>query len=724
MSDMIREYRTIDIHCDRANDMIPPIFASTGDDNGRILRVVLTDNGENVDPSEKLHAQLLINPSPYDSGSIGDLVDMTPVDGETATFEVGIPAGAVSKPGLKRMGVAFLLDNDDGSQDIVCSRPFTVNVEQGVLRIESDSAIGAFESAVRQAVASAQAAKASETNASDSAAVAERNASAASLSADSAKASETNAANSETNAKTSETAAKTSETNASQSANDAQLSASAAASSAQEASASAESAQMASDSATSAEASAAQSASEASTSAESAKTSETAAASSASAAATSEANAASSATVAREAVDGFGLEIGKTITGNPGTDAVVDIAKQGTKYVANFTIPRGDAGANGINDNVPIGTISGVVAQATDAYPALPRKVQVHGRTIENLWPIQKGTVAGITISTDDSGLISFSGTSTATDARSIEFDIDHSFAVGEKYTLFANNIPTGIRLIGIRFYNQNSMVKTFTTTSYEAYSIMVPDIEFDRVTSLIGLPTSTTNNGVVNGPMRVMLVEGDAVPVVFAPSGVNTVEPTKLVAAGKNLASVTTNSNNPNLLISDVLPPGNYVFSAVGDVLERGYNLRANSMSGYDIANGKFSQTTEFSLREYASVFLNLFNSGNIENIQIEKGASVTQFEQPVKIETNLPSDISLADGDTLTIDRNGTTQILHSEGEPTVLDNVTLPELPAPTFNVYTTGGYIPPTVDVDYEQDVNLVLQSLEAKIAALEINQATN
>ena len=47
--------------------------------------------------------------------------------------------------------------------------------------------------------------------------------------------------------------------------------------------------------------------------------------------------------------------------------------------------------------------------------------------------------------------------------------------------------------------------------------------------------------------------------------------------------------------------------------------------------------------------------------------------------------------------------------------------PELPAPAFNVYTTGGYIQPTVDVDYERDVNLVLEAMSAKIAALEVNQ---
>ena len=390
-------------------------------------------------------------------------------------------------------------------------------------------------------------------------------------------------------------------TAASQSASQAQSNATAANSSAQAAAASAESAQTATESAASSKDAAAQSASEASASAQAAEASKTNAAASASAAETSktnaaasasaaqasETNAAASATAAQQAVDGFGLEVGTTTTGEPGTDAAVEIQKQGTKYTANFTIPRGDKGSDGVNENVPLGTASGVVAQASDAYPALPRRVQVHGQTVD-----------------------------------------------------------------------------------------------------------------------------------------AHTVEPTKLIAAGKNLASVTSNSNNPNLLISDILPPGDYVFSAVGDILERGYNLKAGSIEGYDIVSGSRHQTTKFSLTQYASIFLNTYNVGSITNIQIEKGASATRFEQPVKRETNLPPDISLADGDTLTIDRDGTTQIVHSEGEPTVLDNVTLPELPAPTFNVYTTGGYVPPTVDVDYERDVNLVLQALEAKIAALQVADKTN
>lgn len=133
-------------------------------------------------------------------------------------------------------------------------------------------------------------------------------------------------------------------TDASQSATAAKASETAAGSSAQAAAASAESAQTAAESAASSKDAAAQSASEASEAAQAAETSKTNAASSASAAKISETNAAASATAAREAVDGFGLTVGTTTTGNPGTNAAVEIQKNGAKYTANFTIPRGDKG--------------------------------------------------------------------------------------------------------------------------------------------------------------------------------------------------------------------------------------------------------------------------------------------------------------------------------------------------------------------------------------------
>ena len=246
----------------------------------------------------------------------------------------------------------------------------------------------------------------------------------------------------------------------------------------------------------------------------------------------------------------------------------------------------------------------------------------------------------------------------------------------------------------------------------------------------------------------RLMLVEGDMVPDVFVPSGVHTVEPTKIIISGVNFADLSqairyknrgalitsktqskieyTGANSDTDTLFDLgitLPAGSYHIDYGKNVSNIGTNVQdvnsELSRNGYwGVYYGNPDRIT------FAEPF-NLFispkaGSGVIDDFQIS--STDTEYVPPVKIETNLPSDISLADGDTLTIDRDGTTRIVHAEGEPTVLDNVTLPKLPAPTFNAYTTGGSIPPTVDVDYERDVNLVLQALEAKIASLEVNQS--
>ena len=435
-----------------------------------------------------------------------------------------------------------------------------------------------------------------------------------------------------TDASASATAAASSASNASQSASSASTSASQAGESASQASGFASTASQAATTATgaasnaSASASAAQqSASGASASASAAKTSETNAASSASAAKTSATNAADSATAAQQAVDGFGLEVGTTTTGEPGSDAAVEIQKTGTRYTANFTIPRGDKGADGVNENVPLGTASGVVAQASYAYPALPRKVQVHGATSGgNSVEPMKLVVAGKNI-------------------------YDESYANLNPYWGRGEFDGNGDLLI----YSNADAVN-----GYAAFGIVKGDYQFP---------------------------EGEYVFSVLIP-------------------------NIPNSYLN------------VYNKTDKNYALRADNAYP-NITSGKVTISPE---KEYT---VNIeFGNGTgttdavkVSDIQIERGTVQTSYSKPETTFTNLPSDISLADGDTLVIDRDGTTRIVHAEGEPTVLDNVTLPELPAPTFNVYTAGGSIQPTVDVTYERDVNLVLQALEAKIASLKVNQ---
>ena len=328
MSDQLQDYRRIVLDCDFVNDWVPPIIASTGDLNGRMIVAKVTNNGSVVAPSEKLHAQLLVNPKPNDEGYFGDYVRMEPVTGyETAAFSCAIPYGAVSKPGMTRMGVAFLADNDDGTQDIICTRPFNVEVEQGVLRDDSDSAIGDFEENVRKAEQAAANAAESAEDAAGSASAAAESASNAAESAQSASNSAEQAATSASNASRSETAAAGSASAAESSANAASGSATAA------------------------------------------KQSQDAAAESATNAAESAETASNAATQATEAVNSFGLTVGSTTTSEPGSDAVVTIEKTGTKYTANFTIPRGEQGPQGPNGSTIVSHDDTLTGDGTSGTP-------------------------------------------------------------------------------------------------------------------------------------------------------------------------------------------------------------------------------------------------------------------------------------------------------------------------------------------------------------------
>lgn len=512
--------------------------------------------------------------------------------------------------------------------------------------------IGVISSAVEKAQASETNTKHSETNAAASAESALQSASTASASAEAARTSETNAAASAATASEASTAAKASETNAassasaaSQSASQAQSSATAAASSAQAASTSAESAKTASDSATSSKDAAAQSASDASASASAAKASETSAASSASAAKISETNAAASATAAQQAVDGFDLTVGSVTTGEPGTDATVDITKDGAKYTANFTIPRGEKGeqGGGGTENVLIGTASGTIAAADDSYSA-PRQIRVHGETIENFWKYKDGKKDDVNISIDDSGLITFSSDTTGLNRYAVFFDFPDEYLEPGKYTIYNwsndSNIMVGIasgfagdsQITGTSKCNANSS-STFEVISGRGYRFSV-NLE------------SRTVGEAFTSYVRVMIVKGENVLDKFTPSGITTAKPEKLV-------------------VQIVLA------------------------SGTDIPS---------------------------------------DFPKNESSEVALPSDLNLADGDTLVIDSDGSTQITHSSGEPTPSTPVTLPAIPAPTFAIYTKGGLTRPTVDVDYERNINIVINKLEQAIAVqaatMKVNQLTD
>lgn len=235
----------------------------------------------------------------------------------------------------------------------------------GTVQNVADTAIGNINQTVDNAMENIgkaeQSINESVTDARGSANAAANSAQQAIASSSAAQTSERNAANSATQASQSATASKQSETNAAESERNAASSAEQAANIVASVSGSVTQAKNAAQSASQSAASAAGSASTAGGSAQAAADSASKAGESATDAGNSERNAAQSAvhaaqsataaaqsaTEAQEAVDGFGLMVGSVTTGEAGTDASVDITKDGTKYTADFTIPQGAQGPRG-----------------------------------------------------------------------------------------------------------------------------------------------------------------------------------------------------------------------------------------------------------------------------------------------------------------------------------------------------------------------------------------
>lgn len=362
-------FRTVTVKINDISQQLPYIVVNQADDNGKIIRFVPMDHGQKV---TGFTGARLYYP-PRSDNQYGDYVTGVEADG---AWDFTIPVGVLSV-GRVECNLAFIDGNGEtysrnvvflvepavsGVFDPEDGQQTRIDKIIGTVQDTADTAIGSINKTASDAVENIgkaeQSINESVTAARGSADAAANSEQQAAASASAAQTSERNAANSAMQSSQSATSANQSETNAAESernaASSAEQAANVVASVSGSVSQAEDAARSASQSATAAAGSAsaaggnaqaaAQSASDASSSASAAKTSETNAASSASAAKTSETNAADSATAAQQAVDGFGLTVGSVTTGEPGTDAAVDITKTGAKYTANFTIPRGDKG--------------------------------------------------------------------------------------------------------------------------------------------------------------------------------------------------------------------------------------------------------------------------------------------------------------------------------------------------------------------------------------------
>ena len=358
----------------------------------------------------------------------------------------------------------------------------------------------------------------------------------------------------------------------------------------------------------------------------------------------------------------------------------------------------------------------GHVAHAEDAYAQKPIEVRVKGKTWVNRWPVINTEKDGITVSTGDDGTISVSGTSTAS-VRSVITTMAPAQA-GKTYSVItssANNgmsslnyeiaidasrSATGNNFISSMFAPGNgASSKTFTTPADTA-----------GLACIIRVDAGLT----VNASFRVMLVEGSEVPDCFTPpASITSVQAGNLVTSGKNLL----NEDAPTVdgVVGPQLPPGDYALSGT---LPSGASLKLlnGGADGETITDTSSLPHTFTAGHPFTPYYAGV--GGYATGLMLELGSTATAYEPPNITTTPLPSVElrSLPNGtcDELVIKSDGTatverrTQLSGDEvtalPEPTTEPQspVTLPALPAPTFNAYPVGGYVPGETCVDYYTD----------------------
>ena len=421
--------------------------------------------------------------------------------------------------------------------------------------------------------------------------------------------------------------------------------------------------------------------------------------------------------------------------------------------------------------NVPKRTVTDLVAHGEDAYAQKPIEVRVKGKTWANRWPYKETiTIGGITVSMDSTGLMTVSGTATE---EYITIGPAIGVAPNKTYTIAVSSLPANVIVLADSYSSENKWLSSISVRSGTT-AIGTTHADMGELRCLVHV----TKDATVNASFRVMLVEGDTAPDCFVPTGLHSVEPTNLVTSGKNLLrprpdlaqsttyGVTfTPQDDGGILVNgtsagsdgsyyniDFDPahlstaPGTDISAFVGSeivVSGNGGNVNISSVfKSIDDATTQPSGTVDGNaaivpagaVRARTYIFVNTNDTVNNVTVypQLELGSTATAYEPPNVTTTPLPEVElrGLPDGtcDELVIKADGTCEVERRtqlvDGEVVALDTpttepqspVTLPQLPAPTFNAYSDAD-IPSDTSVEYARDINLVLANLEAVQAAL-------
>ena len=347
----------------------------------------------------------------------------------------------------------------------------------------------------------------------------------------------------------------------------------------------------------------------------------------------------------------------------------------------------------------------------------------------KNLWvnPTNR-TVSGVTLTNNGDGSLTVSGTNTASGTIYMGATGPFALEAGKTYTISIDGNPAFSAYVNFRG-SDNSLLgsKSVGASNGQSSTTFSPSSS----TSAFQLGISVQAGVAISGTYHVMLNEGSTAQPWVAPG---TESEIRVMMAGKNLL----NEGAPTAagVVGPQLPPGDYALSGK---LPSGASLRllnggADGETITDASSLPHSFTASYPFTPYYAGV-----GGYATNLQLELGSTATAYEPPNVTQTPLPEvelrglpngtcdELIIAQDGTATVERR--TQLTGDEvtalPEPTTesLGTVSLPVLPAPTFNVWHDSD-VPSVTTVTYERDVHVALDKLQAQVSATTVREATN
>ena len=297
----------------------------------------------------------------------------------------------------------------------------------------------------------------------------------------------------------------------------------------------------------------------------------------------------------------------------------------------------------------------------------------VYGQTRQNLWANPSGTGNGLTVTANEDGSVTLSGTPTSRAQVSI---LSYALRPGSKYTVSKDVETTGVNFLIQSYDSGGSFLRNEVNPDSDGWG-NVETFTLHDDTAYVYFGISVVAGQAVSGTYRVMLNVGSE-PEPWCPPGLNGVDELSVVCAGKNLLSSSTFTGVSQGILNFSLPAGTYTLSCYNaedwwtDNPNSGNWFIHRAADNVGVAHvtmgsppsvGSRSHAT-FTLPYSGDFVLYTYKTDIAEmatDLQLELGSTATAYEPPAV--TSTPIDLlgnkvsSLPDGtrDELVVDAGG---------------------------------------------------------------------